>query len=247
MGRFDIKRSVKLFISLGYFSWAESFRALMKLAGRLPPARFTILYYHAIPAKHREAFSKHLDMLARWAQVVPASYRGKLSTGVNYVSITFDDAFLSVAENALPELIRRSFHSTIFVPVGSLGSHPAWGMEDGGDDSREIVMSPGDAEHANRARPWLDPGAHSMTHPHLTEIGRERAQFEIEQSRLQLREITGRDVRIFAFPYGDHNPSVIAICRMAGYDHVYSIEPQMIDASGKEFLRGRNKGRAVRQ
>jgi hypothetical protein len=47
MSQFDIGHFVKLSISILYFSGNEGFRLLMKLAGRSPPPRFTILYYHA--------------------------------------------------------------------------------------------------------------------------------------------------------------------------------------------------------
>jgi peptidoglycan/xylan/chitin deacetylase (PgdA/CDA1 family) len=239
MSQLDIGRFVKLSISIVYFSCNEVVRRLMKLAGRLPPPRFTILYYHALPLKYREAFSNHMEMMARWARVVPASYRGELSLGKSYVSITFDDAFVSVAENALPELIKHSFHSTIFVPVGSLGRRPGWQMENGAEDSHEIVMT---EEQLNKLPDALVTlGAHSITHPHLTQIGRDPAKLEIEGSLSQLRGLTGRDIRLFAFPYGDYDAEVIRICKMAGYDHVYSIEPQAIDASGDKFLRGRTK------
>jgi peptidoglycan/xylan/chitin deacetylase (PgdA/CDA1 family) len=239
MSQFDIGRFVKLSISIVYFRGNQVFRLLMKLAGRSPPPHFTVLYYHALPLRYREAFSKQMEILARWARVVPASYRGELSRGKSYVSITFDDAFVSVAENALPELIKHSFHSTIFVPVGSLGRCPAWQMENRAEDSHETVMT---EEQLNKLPDALVAlGAHSITHPHLTELSRVSAKLEIEGSLSQLRRLTGRDVRLFAFPYGDYDAEVIRICEMAGYDHVYSIEPQTIDASGDKFLRGRTK------
>src|SRR5215469_17418737 len=67
--------------------------------------------------------------LRRRAQVVPASFRGKLGSGKKCVAITFDDALVSLIDNALPQLERYSFHSTVFVPVGWVGRTPGWSMK----------------------------------------------------------------------------------------------------------------------
>jgi peptidoglycan/xylan/chitin deacetylase (PgdA/CDA1 family) len=202
------------------------------------PPRFTILYYHAVPAKLRTAFSKHMEMLSRQAMVVSASYRGELVPGKDYISITFDDAFVSVAENALPELAKYAFHSTIFVPTGSLGCRPGWQMESDGD-AHEVVMT--EEQLSQLPDKLVTLGAHSVTHPHLSRIDRKRAKWEIEGSLVRLQGLIGGNPRLFAFPYGDFDAETIAICKEAGFDHVYSIEPQSIDASGGKFLRGRIK------
>jgi peptidoglycan/xylan/chitin deacetylase (PgdA/CDA1 family) len=211
----------------------------MSSVGRRPSPKFTILYYHAVPAKYREVFSNQMDILRRWAHAVPASYRGQLAPDKTHVAITFDDAFLSVAENALPELAKRSLHATIFVPAGLLGCHPNWSMEDNEADKEEIVMT---AEELRKLPEGLVTlGAHSITHPRLARISKDNARLEIEGSRNQLQNLTGKDIELFAFPYGDYDSIVVDLCKEAGYDHVYSIEPQMIDASGSDILRGRTK------
>ena len=82
-----------------------------------------------------------MESIRRGVRFLPASYRGSLPWGGPNVAITFDDAYVSVAENALPELLAREFHSTVFVPVDSLGSRPTWPVEDGSLDVDETVMS----------------------------------------------------------------------------------------------------------
>jgi len=227
----------KVAISLLYFAAQELCRIVLQTLGRLPKRRLVILYYHGVPTAFRPNFARQLDAIQRGARVCPAFHRGRLPTRKPNVAITFDDAYVSVAENALPELVARGFHSTIFVPVGSLGRHPTWPIENGSLDSGETVMS---AEQiAILPSSLVTLGSHTSTHPRLSRIDSHDAQKEIEGSRLALRTLTAQDVRLLAFPYGDHDASTVELCRAAGYDYVFSIVPDPVDTTSSAFVRGR--------
>ena len=103
--------------------------------------------------------------LSRRARVVPADWAGETDPARPTVAITFDDAFVSVADNALPELARHGLPCTVFAPSGVLGRRPDWAMEPGvaGD---EIVL---DADRLrNVCGPLVTIGSHSVSHPALT-------------------------------------------------------------------------------
>src|SRR5262245_3656061 len=117
-----LKRPVKLAISLSYFLIQKTIELVLRVVRRAPNPRLVILYYHGIPQTYRRNFARQMRMLRRRALVFPANYRGTLPSGKANVAITFDDAYISVAENALPEIARCGFHATIFFPVGSLRS-----------------------------------------------------------------------------------------------------------------------------
>jgi peptidoglycan/xylan/chitin deacetylase (PgdA/CDA1 family) len=156
------------------------------------------------------------------------------------VAITFDDAFQSVAENALPELGKHSFHATIFVPVSWLGQKPGWTMDPiETAELSEIVMSADQLSGLSRSLVSL--GSHTLSHPRLPELEPDRARQEVERSRAILAELTGRDVVELAFPYGAHDKTTLALCRAASYDTVYSIIPEGVDTTSQSFLRGRTK------
>jgi peptidoglycan/xylan/chitin deacetylase (PgdA/CDA1 family) len=232
-----LKRPAKLAISLSYFLIQKAIDFALGVVGRAPNPRLVILYYHGIPQIYRREFARQMQMLRRWALVFPAHYRGTLPSGKPNVAISFDDAYVSVAENALPELARCGFHSTIFVPVGSLGSRPNWVMEGNGADSDEVVMS---AERiAMLSSSLVTVGSHSITHPHLSRIKFDDARTEIGGSRDRLEHLTKQKIRLFAFPYGDHDVSIVDLCRAAGYDHVFSIVPQPVKTEESSFVRGR--------
>ncbi|KRQ12611.1 polysaccharide deacetylase family protein [Bradyrhizobium manausense] len=241
------KRELKIAISLVYYVLRSILRCLLNLAGRSSAQRLTILYYHGVLSGERTAFARQMETLHRAARVIPTSYRGKLPPGKKCVAITFDDAFTSVAENALPELVKHSFPATIFVPVAWLGRPPGWAMEEdalarpsaAGPKVSELVMSSDDLKALPASLVSL--GSHSMTHPPISALDPERARTEIADSRQQLAELSGREILEFSFPYGDYNASALATCRAAGYQVAYSIKPQEVDPAGSEFLRGRTK------
>jgi peptidoglycan/xylan/chitin deacetylase (PgdA/CDA1 family) len=176
-----------------------------------------------------------MDKLMQRAAVVGADWRGGPIKG-RVCAITFDDAFVSVIENALPELEKRQLPCTIFVPVGVLGATPGWTMETRyGQD--EVVAA--QAQIKSVASPLVTLGSHTLTHPFLSRLPREEARAEIEDSRRLLSAITGQDVRTISFPYGDYDEEVVAMCKVAGYDLVYGIVPTTVYPLDGAFLRGR--------
>lgn len=244
---FDLRRSVKIGVSLIFYLVREMGRVVLRLFGQQPGERLTILYYHGVTAGCRSNFARQMRALGRRALVVPASHRGPLpaAKGRKCVAITFDDAFRSVAENALPELGKYSFHATIFVPLGWLGQTPGWTMEPAEAGSveapelSEIVMSA--EELRGLSASLVSLGSHTMSHPSLPDLHPERAREEVERSRALLADVSGRDVLELAFPYGAHTNATLAMCRAALYETVYSIIPEEVDTNGHGFLRGRTK------
>jgi peptidoglycan/xylan/chitin deacetylase (PgdA/CDA1 family) len=243
----EFRRDLKIVISLVYYAMRAIFRFSLRLAGRPSAQRLTILYYHGVSAEHRLGFARQMYALHHGARVLPASYRGELPSGRKCVAITFDDAFTSVAENALPELARHSLHSTIFVPVGWIGRTPGWVMKDSepapaadaNPELTEVVMS---SEQLNALSASLvSLQSHSVTHPSMLELDAKQARREIEDSRHRLAELIGREVFGFSFPYGDHDASTVAMCRAAGYETAYSITADEVDTTSSELLRGRTK------
>src|SRR4029450_4822187 len=85
-----------------------------------------VVYYHTIPSQFRSLFARQLDLLLELAQPVSTAFPSVLEPGKRYVCVTFDDGFLSVKENAAPELSRRKIPWTLFVPSGCLGKKPDW-------------------------------------------------------------------------------------------------------------------------
>jgi peptidoglycan/xylan/chitin deacetylase (PgdA/CDA1 family) len=204
---------------------------------RLPAeAKLTILYYHAVPSHLREAFDAQIAYLKHTANVVLADHIGELSRDRPNVAVTFDDAFRSVRENALPALEKHGVPATIFAPTGYLGRTPGWSMETA-DDREEVVMS--GQELAGLPADLIAFGSHTVDHPHLTTLSDGEASNQLATSRAALEALLGRPVDTLAFPYGDHDGRIVELSRAAGYRFVYTVAPQSIAAGDPAISRGR--------
>lgn len=74
----------------------------------------------------------------------------------------------------------------------------------------------------NLAERGVEMGGHTLNHPILTRLTPAEAQAEIADGKAHLESITGRPVRLFAYPNGqagvDYNPSHIHMVQEAGFE-----------------------------
>lgn len=78
-------------------------------------------------------------------------------------------------------------------------------------------------------------GAHTLTHPLLTQIAPERAREEIIGSKHWLEDVLGKPVTSFCYPRGDHNTAVQAMVREAGYTLARTVEAYVIQPADDPF------------
>ena len=208
------------------------------LIGRLLPPRAVVFYYHAVNPDERARFAWQMDSLKRWATPVSAGDEGSLKPGGRYAAVTFDDGFVSVIENALPELEARHIPMTFFVPTGCFGQRPSWVRNPQASSYRQTVLTPEQLQHVSW-NPWVTIGAHAVSHPNFLTLDEGRARLELERSKAELERITGREVRLFSFPHGRCNPRLVEMARAAGYQRVFTISPDWAFTEPGEFVTGR--------
>jgi peptidoglycan/xylan/chitin deacetylase (PgdA/CDA1 family) len=197
--------------------------------------------YHAIPPDQIRSFERQIQQLKQWARVVPADYEHEMADRYSaddpyLVAITFDDAFESALDNGLPALEAHGLPCTVFVPSGQLGQPPSWVMESDTDRAEQVAH----ASHISALSSDLVAiGSHTVSHPYLTSLSEETARQELVQSREVLSAISGRAVRLLAFPYGDHDAAVVDLCGECGYKHVFTVTPLPVRPGRDTFVRGR--------
>ena len=233
-----VYRKVKLALSLIYHCGQVIWCAALRIVGCPPAPRLVILYYHGIPDNCRFEFARQMKMLATLANVVRADHQGELLSNKLNVAITFDDALDGLSRNALPELASRSFHSTIFVPVDLVGRAPDWDVDEGAEPFAQAVMTA--AQLMALPSALVEIGSHSFHHVHLAKTDRRQAKFEIENSLRVLKQLVGRKITLFAFPYGDYDEYVVELCKSSGCKYVYTAEPDRVEVNS-DFVRGRVK------
>jgi len=174
-----------------------------------------ILAYHSIddsgsPISVAPAtFRRHIEWLASGrVRVVSLEEIVRLNDAVDAVALTFDDAFGNFADIAWPRLREYSLPATLFVVTGHVGGTNAWG---GRSDARVPTLPLLDWMALGRlAEQGARIGAHTRTHPHLTQLGRPALMEELAGAAETIRREIGRMPEDFAYPYGDTSPAVAA-------------------------------------
>jgi peptidoglycan/xylan/chitin deacetylase (PgdA/CDA1 family) len=72
-----------------------------------------------------------------------------------------------------------------------------------------------------QVRDWLAAGhqigAHTCTHPRLSQLSEAQAKEEISASRKKLEDRFGVPIEHFAYPYGDYNQRTVELVRQVGF------------------------------
>jgi peptidoglycan/xylan/chitin deacetylase (PgdA/CDA1 family) len=174
-----------------------------------------ILTYHSIddsgsPISVAPAtFRHHVEWLASGrVRVVSLEEITRLNDAVDAVAITFDDAFSNFADVAWPRLREYSLPVTLFVVPGHVGGTNAWS---GRSDPRVPTLPLLDWIALGRlAEQGARIGAHTRTHPHLTQLDVAALTDELAGGAEDIRRELGRNPEEFAYPYGDTSPAVAA-------------------------------------
>jgi len=197
-----------------------------------------VLCYHAVSETWPADLSVTPANLERQLEsLVSRGYRGvtfseAVSDGEGKrVCLTFDDAYVSVHELALPILERFGMAATLFVPTSYVGQAGpmAWPGIDrwlGGPHESELACL-GVPELADLRTHGWEIGAHTHTHPHLTTLNAAQLADELERPRALIEDWLGEPCRTLAYPYGDVSPAVAAAARDAGYTAAVTLDPNL--------------------
>jgi len=190
-----------------------------------------VLCYHAVSERWPAALSVTPEALERQAaHLVRHGYRGATLADAlgarrgardRTVVITFDDAYRSVLDLALPILGRHGLPATVFAPTAPIdaGGPMAWPGIDGWlgtEHEAELTGMGWDGLTALREAGW-EVGSHTRTHPRLTGLDDAALDEELRASRAELEARLGAPCRSIAYPYGDVDARVIAAAGRAGY------------------------------
>ncbi len=185
--------------------------------------RHLSLAYHAVDPQWPhlglsvplEAFEAQLHELAR------RGYRGvTFSEAVlgnspdHVVSITFDDAYCSVLEYALPALRRLGWPATVFAPTEYVASgRPMTWLGEGYENRKRQLTW---AELSVLAGEGWEIGSHGRTHRLLSSLDDAELEDELAGSRAEIADHLGSCTSI-AYPWGEMSDRVVEASRRVGY------------------------------
>lgn len=160
--------------------------------------------------------------------------------GGREVVLTFDDGSASALRTAAPVLAEHGFTAINYLVSDLLGGINRWDTDLGEVPDR--LMDEGEV------RAWLAAGhrigAHTRTHPVLTEIPAARAREEIAGSKKALEDRFGLAVQHFCYPYGKVSRAVRDMVEEAGFETAVTTEPGLARAGVDPFLIPRLGARA---
>jgi peptidoglycan/xylan/chitin deacetylase (PgdA/CDA1 family) len=136
--------------------------------------------------------------------------RGEISAE-RAVLLTFDDAYADFGEHAWPILRRHGFPATVFVVADRVGRTNDW--DRGAVDL--VPLLDWDAL-AELSREGVCIGAHTLSHPVLTELPPHGVVREIRGSIVALEDRLQIRIGSFAYPYGVSDQAVRAAAWACG-------------------------------
>ncbi|MFA5828832.1 MAG: polysaccharide deacetylase family protein [Candidatus Shapirobacteria bacterium] len=117
------------------------------------------------------------------------------------VSLTFDDGWLSVYQNAIPALNAAGFKSTQYITTSFLGTTDYMSVDN------VLAMQISGHEIAS----------HSLSHLQLPTLNESQIRQEVSDSRVTLLGMGFSLVKSFAYPYGEYNDLILRITKESGY------------------------------
>jgi len=125
-------------------------------------------------------------------------------------ALSFDDGMDDNHSQALPILRELGVPATVYVTTGMIGKPNPW-------ISTTARMMTTDELLELDAEGW-ELGAHTVTHPDMSQIDQAACLREVTESRATLEELTGKPVRTFAYPFCKYGDAALAAVAEAGFD-----------------------------
>ena len=194
---------------------------------RLPKAEIRILMYHRVnprndlPDNHisvtPEAFERQMLWIKEnnWQVISLESAVRQLKSGTvqsnKQIVITFDDGYQDNYQFAYPILRRFKFPAIIFLAVQACFNNE--------DEFLNLLQM------KEMLSEDISFGAHTVTHPFLTEISYYQSVKEIFESKQILEEKLNIPIQSFAYPAGYFNQHHRYLTMQADYECALSIRP----------------------
>jgi peptidoglycan/xylan/chitin deacetylase (PgdA/CDA1 family) len=207
---------------------------------RLPTSYFKarVLMYHGID-KHTKDKKRNkwivkpedFDMQMRWLYN-NGWHSFKVSELVSMTNIpkksfviTFDDGFMDNYTNAFPVLKKYNFKATVYlVPNKTKNS---W------EGDRALLNNTQIQEMQNSG--LVEFGSHTMSHKNLLTLISDEVVKELKDSKKEIENITKKECKTFAYPYGKLNDKIVESVKNVGYASAVIVQRGFFDKNDDIF------------
>jgi peptidoglycan/xylan/chitin deacetylase (PgdA/CDA1 family) len=211
-------------------------------AGGIPDGKILrVLAYHAITEPGRDPLSevycvpastlrRQLTSLRRAGfqfidgDELVAFLDGRSGLPRKSILLTFDDGYADLLENALPVLRELGVPAMVFAVSGRLGATNEWDRHLTAPQHRLLDA----AGLRELARCGIEIGAHSRTHPILTNLPEPKLTAEVRGSVEDLEREGLPRPRFFSYPYGEADDRVRSIVAALGLAAAFTVESDIV-------------------
>jgi len=189
-------------------------------------SRFKILAYHSVGNASHDTYEVSTDNFEKQMRflvkndysVIPLedAYRNMLNQKIHErtIVITFDDGIAKLKKFAFPILKDLNFPATIFLPVKYIGGIDIFSYEKPKAD--RVLLNWTSIEKS--IDDGISYGSHTMSHPNLVILDKHTLDYELNESRMILKERLGLRFHALAYPFGMFDNRVKTAARQSGYD-----------------------------
>jgi peptidoglycan/xylan/chitin deacetylase (PgdA/CDA1 family) len=156
--------------------------------------------------------------------------------GSKTLIVTFDDAYASVLERALPVMSALGVSATVYVPTGYVAAEGALQWESMarwlGTAHEDELRCMGWEDLRHLAAVGWEIGSHTRTHPKLPSLTDSELAAELEDSKARCEEEIRQPCRALAYPFSAYDRRVMDAARAAGYESATILDNHLAIRAG---------------
>jgi peptidoglycan/xylan/chitin deacetylase (PgdA/CDA1 family) len=201
-----------------------------------------VLMYHEVSASPHPAFQRYTVTVREFTRqmrllaalgyetidldTLVRARAGRGSLPRRPVIITFDDGYQGSVDHAVPVLRGHNFIACFYLVAGLMGETSRWMVPELGVD---LPLMGWDTARKLGAE-GFQFGAHTMTHPRLTDVDSAACRTELDDARKYIEQELSRPAIHLAYPFGSYDRSVQVLAAEAGYVTACSTRPGLSPA-----------------
>lgn len=164
------------------------------------------------PAALEELITNYREKGWRFVSMDEVSEEMSNSKPSTFISLTFDDGYLDTYTTAYPLLKQLHVPFCVYMTRDFYRgtARPQWDSEAKMMDIEQMMELSRD--------PLCTIGVHTCSHPRLGSLTVEEQHKELKESKADLEQLLGKEVRHLAYPHGDYNQDTVLIATELGFD-----------------------------